>query len=117
MGKPSSLLWLTLFFLLLLPTAAGRILLDLAGGVMLILLGLPLLLAGFGWIGWRILQSKMVTCQACGVTTFRNSDKCPICGSAVLEVSKPPKKASNQSIPASSVTIDISAEDAGKDID
>ena len=53
MNRPPALLWL-LLLLLLLPTAAGRVLLDLAGGVVLVLIALPLLLTGVGWIGWKI---------------------------------------------------------------
>ena len=61
MNRPPALLWIVLL-LLLLPTAAGRVLLDLAGGLLLIALVLPFVLAGVGWIGWKLLQSRMVTC-------------------------------------------------------
>ena len=66
MMRPSPMVWLAILLLLLLPTAAGRLLLDLAGGLLLLLLVLPFLLTGLGWIGWKILQSRMVTCSACG---------------------------------------------------
>ncbi|CAI8185832.1 MAG: Uncharacterised protein [Prochlorococcus marinus str. MIT 9215] len=117
MGKPSPLLWWAILLLLLLPTAAGRFLLDLAGGVMLALFVLPLLLAGLGWIGWRILQSRMVTCPSCGVSTLMASGQCPVCGTAVSSRSggANSENDSMSSIPASDATIDITAEDAGSE--
>ena len=38
MPRSSSLLWIGLLLLILLPTAAGRVLLDVAGGLLLVLL-------------------------------------------------------------------------------
>lgn len=52
MPRSSSLLWIGLLLLILLPTAAGRVLLDVAGGLLLVLLALPLILGGAGWLGW-----------------------------------------------------------------
>ena len=43
MGRFPPLLWLLLLGLLLLPTAAGRVLLDLAGGLLITLLALPVI--------------------------------------------------------------------------
>ncbi len=118
MARPSPLLWLAVILILLLPTAAGRFLLDLAGGLMLAFFTLPLILAGLGWLGWRVLQSKMITCTVCGANTIANTMNCPICGSEypkkedrVYKASKP-----DTSIPAKSATIDIIAEDANDDI-
>ena len=54
MNRSTFLLWSSLLLLLLLlPTAAGRVLLDLAGGLVVVLLALPLLLTGLGWIDGR----------------------------------------------------------------
>ncbi|HGY5541700.1 MAG: hypothetical protein AB8A71_03095 [Prochlorococcus sp.] len=117
MPRPSPLIWLALLLILLLPTAAGRILLDFAGGLMLAALVLPFLLTGLGWLGWRVLQSRMVTCQACGVRTLGSSGQCPICGAGLSDGSGSTgfKPDADMSIPASSTTIDITAEDAGSD--
>ena len=52
MGRFPPLLWVLLLVLLLLPTAAGRVLLDLAGGLLITLFALPIVLGGLGWIGW-----------------------------------------------------------------
>ena len=62
MNRPPAVLWIAVVLLLLVPTAAGRFLLDLAGGVLLALLALPLILSGLGWIGWKLLQSRMTSC-------------------------------------------------------
>ena len=61
MNRPSPLLWLGLLLLLLLPTAAGRVLLDLLGGLMLAVLAIPLVLTGLGWIGWKVLLVVLMT--------------------------------------------------------
>ena len=47
MNRPPAILWLVLL-LLLLPTAAGRILIDVVGGVALVLIAVPLILTGLG---------------------------------------------------------------------
>ena len=113
MGRVPPLLWLLLLALLILPTAAGRILLDLVGGLLLTLLALPVLLGGLGWIGWKVLQSRVRTCEACGLSTMTTGDRCPACGSMLP--SKKSGESSEQSVtdsrPASDVTIDIKAED------
>ena len=70
MNRPPAVLWIAVVLLLLVPTAAGRLLLDLAGGVLLALLALPLILSGLGWIGWKLLQSRMVSCTACAAPFF-----------------------------------------------
>ena len=117
MGRFPPLLWLLLLGLLLLPTAAGRVLLDLAGGLLITLLALPFILGGLGWIGWKVLQSRVRTCEACGLSTMTTGAQCPACGSML-----PTKKsgaataaasaaAVDDSRPASDVTIDIKAED------
>ena len=113
MGRIPPLLWLVLLGLLLLPTPVGRVLLDLAGGLLLTLLALPLLLGGMGWIGWKVLQSRMRTCSACGTSTLSSDNNCPLCGSPL-----PPKQSDSKSaqvvddsLRASDVTIDIKAED------
>ena len=107
-------LWIAVLALLLLPTAAGRVLLDVAGGLVLVALALPVVLGGVGWIGWKVLQSRMRTCPACGTVALANSGQCQMCG-ADLADAKPAnsgvRQNSEPSVPASEVTIDISAED------
>lgn len=74
--------WIALAaLLLLLPSSFGRILLDVLGGLTLTLLLLPLLAGGAALIGWRILQSRMRTCQVCGVSSL-GVERCPACGSS-----------------------------------
>jgi len=73
--------WLVLAaVLLLLPGPAGRLLLDLLGGLTLTLLLLPLLAGGAVWIGWQVLRSRLRTCDVCGVASLAD-DVCPACGS------------------------------------
>ena len=114
MNRPPALLWLVLL-LLLLPTAAGRFLLDLVGGLMLTILALPFLLAGVGWIGWKMLQSKMVSCEACGAASLSSSECCSVCGEPFSERSSDHFPSAQQDISASNITIDVTAHDVSSD--
>ncbi len=113
MPRPSPLLWLAFFLLLLLPTAAGRFLLDLAGGLLLALFVLPLLLSGLGWIGWKVLQSRMITCEVCGAKAFGGATQCLVCGSELASsiATSSSDSSEDTSRPASMATIDVKAED------
>ena len=110
MNRISPFLWLIFVLLILLPSAAGRFLLDLAGGLILLSVIVPLLLAGFGWIGWKILQSKINTCKNCGASFMNNVQQCPICGTKESNLNIKYKEMI-ENIPASSVTLDVTPED------
>ena len=117
MNRPTPLIWLALIMIFLLPTAAGRFLIDLAGGFILILLTIPVLIGGAGWLGWRFLQSRLIKCEVCGASILNSSEQCPICASNITSQQKPNNevskfKTNTSSIPASSATIDITAKDA-----
>ena len=105
MNKPSSLIWMVFILLVILPTPAGRFIVDLAGGIFLIITITPLLLAGVGWFAWKRIQSQVQTCEACGSSFFRNQIICPICGQNIQDA-----KDNLESIPASAATIDIKSE-------
>ena len=113
MGRLPPLVWLVAL-LLLLPTPVGRALIDVIGGVALVLLALPLILGGLGWIGWKVLQSRMQVCPNCGSASLQATPVCAVCGSTFSN-SDSSKATSPQveidSTPASSVTIDVTAED------
>ncbi|WP_216921883.1 FYDLN acid domain-containing protein [Synechococcus sp. CCAP 1479/9] len=66
--------------LLLVPTSAGRLLLDVIGGLTLTLLLLPLLAGGVALIGWQLLRRRLRTCPSCGFASL-GTDVCPACGS------------------------------------
>ena len=114
MNRFNPLLWFVVVLIFLIPTAAGRFLIDLAGGLILTLLALPLLLTGVGWIGWRILQTRLVKCDFCGSSIVKDAILCPVCGSKLTlkHQSNESFSQKNNSIPASSATIDITAKDA-----
>ena len=114
MNRASPLLWIIIFFLLLVPTAAGRFLLDLAGGLMILLISIPFIITGIGWISWKIIKSKLTQCSNCGSSFPNNLLQCPICGSNTAEnnFSSDSSETINNSIPASSATIDIKAEES-----
>ena len=91
MNRPPAIVWLVLL-VLLLPTAAGRILLDVVEGVALVLVAVPLILTGLGWIGWKLLQMQAENTQQSTVGSRTES-----------------------STPASEVTIDVTAQDVESD--
>ena len=115
MNRPPAVLWIAVVFLLLVPTAAGRLLLDLAGGVLLAFLALPLILSGLGWIGWKFLQSRMISCAACGSTGLKGAAVCAVCGTPYSSAGDTPASAAAPSVPASDVTIDVVAQDVDSD--
>tara|TARA_B100000214_G_scaffold366001_1_gene334427 strand:- start:580 stop:906 length:327 start_codon:yes stop_codon:yes gene_type:complete len=106
MNKPSSLIWVVFIFLIILPTPAGKFIIDLAGGILLIITLTPLVIGGIGWFTWKNIQSKMQTCEACGSTFFNKQLICPVCGTNIKNA-----KEILENIPASAATIDIKSED------
>ena len=115
MNRPLAGLWIAVVLLLLVPTAAGRLLLDLAGGVLLALLALPLILSGLGWIAWKLLQSRMISCAACGATGLKGSGVCAVCGTPYASTRDTPASAAAPLTPASDLTIDVIAQDVESD--
>ena len=111
MRKINTIFWISCLILILLPTAAGRIMVDIAGGLLIGLISLTFILAGFSWIGWKMLQARISTCENCGISTFNNVSECPVCGfqSNISE-------SDNGSIPASEATIDIKFEESKEDL-
>ena len=106
MNKPSSFIWMVFILLIIWPTPAGKFIIDLAGGIFLIITIIPLILLGCGWFAWKRIQSKAQTCEACGSTFLNSHMICPICGTTI-------KKTTDilENIPASAATIDIKSED------
>ena len=108
MNKPSSIIWLSVILLLLLPTSLGRLFINMAGGIAFIILIFSLFIVGVGWLSWRSLKSNMKTCANCGSQYFSTLDICPACGS----IKSMNLKDSSNNIPASAATIDIDAEES-----
>ncbi len=106
MNKPSTFIWMALLFIVILPTPAGKLIFDLAGGIFLFLALLPVIIGGVGWLTWKIIKSKAKTCEACGSSFFNDQVICPICGENITSTEK-----SFDHMPASSATIDIKPEE------
>ena len=106
MNKPSSLIWMVFILILIIPTPAGKFILDLVGGIFLIIAIIPLILGGIGWVAWKRLKSQVITCKTCGSSFLNNQVICPICG-----VNNQNTKDILENIPASAATIDIKSED------
>ncbi len=105
MRKPSALIWMVFVLLLVLPTPAGKLIIDFAGGIFLIITLIPLLLGGAGWFAWKRIQSKLQTCEVCGSNFLNSQTICPICGTNIRNPND-----NYENIPASSATIDIKSE-------
>ncbi len=106
MNKPSSFIWMVLILLIIFPTTAGKFIIDLTGGILLIITIIPLILGGIGWFTWKRIQSKVQTCKACGSTFLNSQMICPICGTTIKNTTDV-----LENIPASAATIDIQSED------
>ncbi len=106
MNKPSSLIWMVFILLVILPTPAGKFIIDLAGGIFLIITIIPLIIGGIGWLTWKKFQSQVQTCEACGSSFLNNQIICPICGAKIQNSAD-----ILDNIPASAATIDIKSED------
>ncbi|MCP9849884.1 hypothetical protein [Cyanobium sp. Morenito 9A2] len=110
MQRPFPWFWVLLLGLLVLaPGPAGRLLLDLLGGLTLTLLLLPLLLAGVGVIAWKVLQSRLCTCPACGLSSL-GTERCPACGTSLGGATQSGTPASAEAIDPTDVTIDVVAQ-------
>ncbi len=106
MNKPSSFIWMVCILLVILPTPAGKFIIDLAGGLFLIITLLPLILGGIGWVAWKKIQSNVQTCEACGSSFLTSQMICPVCGTTIKNTTD-----MLENIPASAATIDIKSED------
>ncbi|MBM5801974.1 MAG: hypothetical protein FJ077_14370 [Cyanobacteria bacterium K_DeepCast_35m_m2_023] len=112
---PLSRWWLLLVALLLLaPSPAGRVLLDVVGGITLLLVLLPLGVGALGWLGWVLIQRRMRTCPACGFRSL-GTEVCPACGTVfTTDTASAAAAGSNSPNPrfdARDVTIDVKATD------
>ena len=106
MNKPSSLIWMVFILLVILPTPAGKFIIDIAGGIFLIFTIIPLFLGGIGWFIWKRIKANVQTCEACGSTFLNSQMICPICGTTIKNTTD-----TLENIPASAATIDIKSED------
>ncbi|MEB3199895.1 MAG: hypothetical protein VKK62_05140 [Synechococcaceae cyanobacterium] len=131
MNRPVVWIWLLLgLIVLMLPGPAGRLLLDLLGGITLLLLLAPLVLAGLGLLAWRVLSSRLRTCPSCGLTSFRSDPAvCPACGWSELDAAQVESGVADPAmgswgvrrdaaeIPASDITITVTATGVSEDGD
>jgi len=110
MQRPLPWFWIVLALLLLLaPIPAGRLVLDVLGGITLSLLLLPLLLGVAGFVAWQLLQRRLRTCGTCGFTSV-GLDQCPACGSSLLNGPSGDSDVGTAGLPeldARDVTIDV----------
>jgi hypothetical protein len=104
--------WFVLIsLLLLLPGPAGRFLLDLLGGLTVVLLLTPLVLVAVGWVAWQIMRRRLSTCPSCGFISLSQST-CPVCGAGIHDQPqqgsfRPSDSMDNEQVDASVMTIDV----------
>ncbi len=106
--------WIALAALLmLLPGPVRRLLFELAGGFTLLVLVLPLLVAGLGLLAWQYYRSRLRTCANCGMVSMGTS-QCPACGADANSSADGFGFGPNaEELNASDVTINVSAVDVG----
>ena len=105
MNKPSSIIWMVFVLLLIFPTPAGKFIIDLTGGIFLVITIMTLLIGGLGLLAWKRIQSNLQTCEACGSSFLNSQTICPICGTNINKTQD-----NLENIPASAATIDIKSE-------
>lgn len=112
MKQPIPWFWILVpALLLLLPGPAGRLLLDLVGGLTLTILLLPLLAGAAGLILWQVFKRRLKPCPACGFVTT-GLDQCPVCGADLLrENDDAAQDPLGVPVDASQATIDVQAQD------
>ncbi|MEB3352298.1 MAG: hypothetical protein VKM01_08240 [Cyanobacteriota bacterium] len=71
--------WLLLAVLILAPGFVGRVLLDLVGGITLVVMLLGGLGIGAAVVGGQILRRRLRSCPACGSLSLAQAS-CPACG-------------------------------------
>jgi len=106
------IIWLLLAILFLIPTPVGRVVIDLASGVLFLIFAIPLVIAGISWIGLKVIESKMITCKVCGINILSSSSQCPSCGAIIsnVQITEDGVTVAGDSRPASTSTVDITAE-------
>ena len=105
MQRSRTWLWLLLALLLLLaPGPAGRFVLDLLGGITLLLVLLPLLLGAAGFVALQVIQRRLRTCELCGFASMEK-EFCPACGNAFAAPTAGAE--SCEQFDVSNVTIDV----------
>ena len=108
MSRPLPWLWIVLAGVLLLaPGLVGRLFVDVLEGITLLVVLVPLVLAGGGVIGLWWLRRNQVTCSACGTPSLGQS-QCPACGSPLQSRQGP--EGVSLGVDASDVTIDVVAQ-------
>lgn len=111
MQRPIPWLWIALAGLLLLaPGTVGRLFLDLAEGLTLLLLVLPLLLGVGGFVAWQLLQRRLRPCPACGFMSAGLA-VCPACGCDLGETTGSGSASRTEFFDASTATVDVEAVD------
>lgn len=94
--------------LLLIPGTAGRFLLDVLGGLTLLLLLIPLIAGGGGFLAWQLIKRRLKTCGACGTISF-GGEVCPACGTWMED--HPPRAPATDALDPSQVIINVEAVD------
>lgn len=111
-------IWLAVAaILLLVPGTAGRIVLEVLGGLTLLLILLPLLAVGVGFLGWQLIRHNLKTCAVCGATSF-GSSVCPACGAGLTHpTSSPWQNKESELEDAAKATINVEAVDVDPNAD
>lgn len=111
MRRPLPWIWIVLAAILLLaPGPAGRLVLEILGGLTIAVVLLPLFFGAAALVAWQVFRRRLRTCDACGFSSL-GSDVCPACGHS-LALDPPAGQPLNApDIDASHATITVEATD------
>jgi hypothetical protein len=112
MQRPLPWFWiLAIGLLLLAPGLTARLFVDVLEGVTLLLVVVPLLLAGAGVLAWQWAKRRLTICPACGTPSV-GALQCPACGATLVGAGaqSPLSRAVSRDQPASDavITVDVS---------
>jgi hypothetical protein len=112
MQRPLPWFWiLAIGLLLLAPGLTARLFVDVLEGVTLLLVVVPLLLAGAGVLAWQWAKRRLTICPACGTPSV-GALQCPACGATLVGAGaqSPSSRAVSRDQPASDavITVDVS---------
>ena len=98
----------SLIFILMIPLFGFNFLIGFLGNILLLIILIPLLLLGIGFLSINKFKSNINLCESCGTAVIGDNVNCPFCGYKMI---KEIEKESNFSSDASKKTIEIKAEE------
>jgi hypothetical protein len=119
---PRSIPWFWILvagLLLLAPSQAARLIMNLVGGLTIIAIIIPLALVLAGLVGWQVLRAQLRPCPSCGFRSL-GLEVCPACGVAMSvkaadPIAPPRQEVDEPQASRMTVDVDVVSEDLKRD--